>query len=90
MRLNENDFDVLPKAGEENGYGDSLSRFQLCYLLFTYEEMNNFVINSKKQVHQAVRGEAFRRKPKEQVHQAVRGEAFRRKPTEQVHQAARV
>jgi len=47
MRLNEYDFDVLPKAGEENGYGDSLSRFQLCYLLFTYEEMNNFVINSK-------------------------------------------
>jgi hypothetical protein len=47
MRLNEYDCEVLPKAGKDNGDADGLSGFQVFYSFFTYEEMNNFVINSK-------------------------------------------
>ena len=43
LRLNEYDFNVLPKPGIENGDADGLSRFQVFHTFFTYEQIKNFV-----------------------------------------------
>jgi len=43
LRLNEYDFNVLPKPGIENGDADGLSRFQVFHTFFTYEQITNFV-----------------------------------------------
>jgi hypothetical protein len=43
LRLNEYDFNVLPKPGIENGDADGLSRFQVFHAFFTYEQIKNFV-----------------------------------------------
>jgi len=38
-RLNESDFDDLPKAGKDNGDADGLYRFQVFHIFSTYDEM---------------------------------------------------
>jgi hypothetical protein len=43
LRLNEYDFNALPKPVIENGDADGLSRFQVFHTFFTYEQIKKFV-----------------------------------------------